>query len=114
MFVITAMDCTRFGASRRSRRIVYKYGDLGSVDPNGWRQRGSLKLFLFVSYIVGSGTQHVRTRIQARGSRVNAKTQDTKAPILFHFFEKHPKVAGLILRWEGCWGTGDAPAGAAQ
>ncbi len=33
--------------------------------------------FFFVSYMVGSGTQHVRTRIRARGSRVNAKTQDT-------------------------------------
>ncbi len=37
-----------------------------------------------------------------------------KAPILFHFFEKHPKVAVLILRWGGRLGTGDAPVGAAQ
>ncbi len=33
---------------------------------------------LFVSYMVGSGTQHVRTRVRARGSRVIAKTQDTQ------------------------------------
>ncbi len=31
---------------------------------------------LFVSYMIGSGTQHVRTRVRARGSRVNLTEKD--------------------------------------
>ncbi len=68
-----------------------------------WEHWAGYGLCLFVSYMVGSGTQHVRTHIRARGSRVNAKTQDTQPDVL------QPCVSPNRSPWERYTGMPRSP-----